>query len=130
MHQLKQWKGMIVNMNILEQTDLSGKWDFIPENGEHTKIIVPGGGWLKQGFDCEAATYETRVSIPDILPDQSVFIKIGAVNHFAEYFIGEDEQSLQKIHEEVTAFTPQTVDLTAYVKPGQEYLLRINVRAW
>jgi len=117
-------------LNTLTTVDLSGRWGFVPENGEQTTINVPGGGWLNQGFDCEAATYETHISVPDILPDQSVFLELGAVNHIAAYYIGKDENALQKIHEEVTAFTPQCVDLTPYVQAGQSYLLRVDVRAY
>lgn len=112
------------------EANLAGMWSFTPENGKKTQIKVPGGGWLKQGFDCEAGTYERYITIPDTGMEQVVRLELGAVNHSAEYFIGRDEASLVKIYEEVTAFTPQTVDLTGYVQPGENYLLRIFVRAF
>ena len=119
-------------MNTIKEIDLAGQWDFVPENGvgEQLTIQVPGGGWLKQGLDCEAAVYKRSIYIPDILPGQSVFIHLGAVNHIAAYYIGENENELKKIHEEVTAFTPQLVDLTPHVKAGRHYLLQIHVRAF
>ncbi len=110
--------------------DLSGTWDFTPENGPKTTITVPGGGWLKQGFACEAGIYETRIRIPDSDRPQAYRLVLDAVNHQAEYFLGDHAAGLQKIHEEITAFTPQVVDLTPHVRPGQSYLLRIAVRAW
>jgi hypothetical protein len=111
-------------------SDLSGIWSFTPENGAKTTITVPGGGWLKQGFACEAGAYETRIAIPDGGRPQATRLELGAVNHHATYYLGVDEHALRKIHEEVTAFTPQVVDLTPHVRPGQSYLLRIAVRAW
>lgn len=110
--------------------DLSGDWSFAPEGGRQTVIRVPGGGWLKQGFDCEAGTYERRITVPDSGRPQSVFLELGAVNHLAEVLIGQDESSLQLIHSEVTAFTPQSADLTAHVEAGGSYLIRIFVRAY
>ena len=117
-------------MNPLVSIDLSGRWGFTPENGNKTTILVPGGGWLKQGFDCEAGIYETELEIPDIGRPAAITLELGAVNHIAEYFIGEDESSLKKIYEEVTAFTAQRVNVTPYVGQGGKYLLRIKVRAW
>ena len=52
-------------MHILREQNLAGLWDFTPEDGVRTMIRVPGGGWLKQGFDCEAGLYETWITIPD-----------------------------------------------------------------
>ena len=118
-------------MNPLVETSLHGTWTFIPENGSPAKIQVPGGGWLKQGFDCEAGTYETTITIPDSSRPQSVWLELGAVNHIAEYSLcGLEEDVFVKIHKEVTAFTPQCVDLTPHVLPGKSYHLRIFVRAY
>lgn len=117
-------------MNAIKKVNLEGSWDFTPENGEKQQIKVPGGGWLKQGFVCEAGTYETWIKIPDTGRPQVVKLELGAVNHIAEYYIGKDENSLEKIYEEVTAFTPQAVELTKHVEAGKTYLLRIFVRAY
>jgi len=111
-------------MNPLIEINLMEKWRFTPENGDISEINI-SGGWLKQGFDCEAGIYERYIEIPDINYPAVIKLEFGAVNHYAEYYIDEI-----KIHEEVTAFTPQIVDLTAYVKPGRKYLLRIFVRAF
>lgn len=117
-------------MNGIKELSLAGKWYFTPEDGKKKQIEVPGGGWLKQGFDCEAGTYETRIKIPDSGRTQTVILELEAVNHIAEYYIGENEESLEKIYEEVTAFTPQKIDLTKYVQPGKSYLLKIFIRAY
>jgi len=118
-------------MNPIMETSLHGTWTFTPENGITTDIQVPGGGWLKQDFDCEAGTYETIIAIPDSGRPQAVRLELGAVNHIAEYSLcGLDEDVFVKIHEEVTAFTPQVVDLTPHVLPGKTYRLRIFVRAY
>jgi hypothetical protein len=114
----------------LEEVDLAGAWDFRPQGGAWRKIQVPAGGWLKQGVDCEAATYQRRIRIPDSSRPQVVRLELGAVNHLAEYSIGPDESSLRPIGRQFTAFTPQVVDLTPHVEPGREYLLRVFVRAF
>lgn len=119
-----------MNAEVLAEVNLAGPWEFTPEGGVPTTIQVPGGGWLKQGFSCEAGTYARWLTVPDVHWPQSVWLELGAVNHHAEYFIGLDEGSEEKIHEEVTAFTPQHVDLTPFVRPGQSYYLRIFVRAF
>lgn len=119
-----------MGLERLCEVNLAGEWRFEPEGGKSTVIQLPGGGWLKQGFDCEAGTYERRITIPDSGQPQTVRLELGAVNHLAEVFIGRNEDTLAKIHKEVTAFTPQQVDLTPYVEPGGDYLLRIFVRAY
>ena len=116
-------------MNPIIETDISGEWKFTPENGSQFEVLL-SGGWLKQGFDCEAGTYERYIDIPDTKFPSVIKIELGAVNHYAEYYIGETEDTLVKIYSEVTAFTPQTADLTPYVKQGCRYLLRIFVRAF
>ncbi len=117
-------------MKAICETNLAGTWAFRPEGGEPTTLQVPGGGWLKQGLDCEAGTYERWITIPDVGRPQVTRLELGAVNHYAEYYLGQDEQSLSRIYDEVTAFTPQVVDLTPHVRPGRIYLLRIFVRAY
>lgn len=117
-------------MSILIEKDLAGKWDFTPENGIRTSIQVPGGGWLKQGFDCEAGLYETWITIPDSGQPQATRLELGAVNHHAAIYLGQDDNSLAKIADEVTAFTPMIINLTPFVQPGRTYRLRIDVRAF
>jgi len=117
-------------MNPLIEVDLAGEWRFTPEGGETTAIQVPGGGWLKQGFDCEAAVYERWVSIPDTGGPQVTRLELGAVNHEATYSFGTSPQDLRPIGSDVTAFTPQVIDLTPHVTPGRDYFLSIAVRAY
>lgn len=117
-------------MNPIIVKDLAGEWDFMPEGGKPARIRVPGGGWLKQGFQCEAGVYEHRITIPNSGHLQTTRLELGAVNHIAEYLLGKGPDSLHPITTEVTAFTPQSIDLTPYVKPGESYLLRIAVRAY
>jgi len=119
-------------MNPVIEIDLAGEWRFTPEGGETTVIRVPGGGWLKQGFDCEAAVYERRVRVPDLGTGgpQVTRLEFAAVNHEATYFLGTSPEDLRPVASEVTAFTPQVVDLTPHVTPGGDYLLRVAVRAY
>ena len=122
--------GLCRPSDVLAELNLAGTWEFQPEGGAWTQIQVPGGGWLKQGFDCEAGTYQTWIKIPRKAKSRTVRLELGAVNHLAEYSIGRDESSLKRIGSEVTAFTGQVVDLTPHVEPGGRYLLRVFVRAY
>ena len=112
-------------MKRIYDADLSGLWQFTPEGGEKRTIAVPGGGWLKQGIDCEAGTYETTIYVPDTGSPQVTILELGAVNHLAKCYLND-----ALIHEEVTAFTPQNIDLTDHVTPGQSYCLKLFVRAF
>lgn len=116
-------------MSAIKILDLSGVWTFTPENGSSTSIEVPGGGWRKQGFNCDAAVYERIIDIPWEAEGNVVRLEIGAVNHYAAYYIAGMQGEFQKVYEEVTAFTNQFVDLTAFVKAGERYRLRIEVRS-
>lgn len=117
------------DINTVKEINLAGTWDFTPEDGEKQAIEVPAGGWLKQGFTCDFGTYERYITIPKVENPGVTRLELEAVNHLAEYYLGEDENNLRKIHSEVTAFTPQSVDLTPHVQPGKTYLLRIFVRS-
>lgn len=117
-------------MNRLFDVDLSGVWRFTPENGKTQPLSVPGGGWLKQGIDCEAGTYETEITVPDSGQSQVTRLELGAVNHLLRCYIGEVGQQPALIHEEITAFTPQIIDLTGAVQPGKTYCLKLFVRAY
>ncbi|HEX8105600.1 MAG TPA: hypothetical protein VF533_23490, partial [Solirubrobacteraceae bacterium] len=103
--------------------DLAGRWDFTPRGGARTTIAVPGGGWYKQGFDVPAATYERRIEVPDVAPDQVTALELGAVNHEATVSVDG-----RRVGTQTTSYTPQTWDLSAFVRPGGTHVLRIDVR--
>ncbi|MDX2186594.1 MAG: glycoside hydrolase family 2 TIM barrel-domain containing protein [Opitutaceae bacterium] len=112
------------------EIDLSGEWNFVPENGVQSAIRVPGGGWLKQGFTCESGVYERWITIPKEAEGRVVRLELGAVNHELEGWIGEDVASLASFYRETTAFTGQDLDLTPHVQAGKRYLIRLAVRAF
>ncbi|MGA2866929.1 MAG: glycoside hydrolase family 2 TIM barrel-domain containing protein [Verrucomicrobiota bacterium] len=122
--------GILAPSRPLHEVELSGVWDFRPEGGSWRSIRVPGGGWLKQGFDCESALYQRRIRVPHGPAGQVVRLELGAVNHVTDCFLGGDEASLKKIGSDVTAFTPQVFDLTPHVRPGGDFLLRLAIRAY
>lgn len=120
----------MIERETLWTRDLAGTWAFEPEGGASAAIAVPGGGWLRQGFRCEAGVYEHTLDIPDLGRPAALVLELGAVNHRLECFVGPEGGPLAKIHDEVTAFTGQAVDLTPHVKPGDRIRLRLAVRAW
>jgi hypothetical protein len=52
---------------------IAGTWSFTPAGGALTKIQVPGGGWIKQGFAPASATYQTEITIPNFGAPQTTF---------------------------------------------------------
>jgi len=120
----------MIEFETIHDIDLAGAWAFAPEGSEPGSIEVPGGGWLRQGFRCEAGVYERVIEIPNLSRPAAFILELGAVNHRLECFVGPEGGTLAKIHDEVTAFTGQAVDLTPHVQPGQRARLRLAVRAW
>jgi hypothetical protein len=103
--------------------DLAGTWAFTPQGAAKTTIEVPGGGWYKQGFDTPRAVYEREIEVPDVLRDQVVTLELGAVNHEATVYVDDE-----KVGTDLTSFTPQSFDLTRFVRPGGTHRLRIDVK--
>ena len=102
---------------------LAGQWDFTPTGGTATKIQVPGGGWVKQGFTASSATYKTTITVPDSGAPQTTLLELGAVNHEATLMVGS-----MMVGTNMTAFTPSVFDLTRFVTPGQSYPITLLVR--
>ena len=68
-------------VRIGEQTaSLEGAWTFTPAGGTATTILVPGGGWLAQGFRVSGARYARTLSVPSLGVAQATLIELGAVN--------------------------------------------------
>src|SRR5436190_9822406 len=68
----------------IASVDLSGTWSFTPTGRGATSIVVPGGGWYKQGFtDVNEAVYSRSITVPDSGQPQAVWVEFGAVNHQA-----------------------------------------------
>src|SRR3954453_2805573 len=60
----------------LQSVDLSGSWSFTPAGQGTTSIMVPGGGWYKQGFtNVGQAVYSRTITVPDSGQPQSVWIE-------------------------------------------------------
>jgi hypothetical protein len=102
---------------------LAGQWDFTPTGSAAAKIQVPGGGWLKQGFNTSAATYRTTVMIPNSGGPQTTLLEFGAVNHEATLTIGNTV-----VGTTMTSYTPSVFDITRYVTPGQPATVSVLVR--
>jgi Glycosyl hydrolases family 2, TIM barrel domain/Glycosyl hydrolases family 2 len=104
-------------------TSIAGQWDFTPQGGTATKIQVPGGGWIKQGFTAPSGTYSTTISVPDSGAPQTTLLEFGAINHQATLTLGGTVVATN-----MTAFTPSVFDVTRLVSPGRQYPISILVR--
>lgn len=103
--------------------DLSGIWNFDPDNGPVTNIAVPGGGWLRQGFTCTEADYEKIITVTNIGQPQVTRLEFGAVNYQADLFIDGTP-----IATSVQSYTPASFDITDFVTPGSNYTIRVHVK--
>jgi len=101
---------------------IAGQWDFTPVGGAATKIQVPGGGWIKQGFSPASATYATTVMIPNAGAPQTTLLEFGAVNHQAVLTVDG-----KMVGTNMTAFTPSVFDVTRFVTPGQPAAISLVV---
>lgn len=103
---------------------LSGRWGFQPNDGSATTIQVPGGGWVKQGHQNTAqATYTRRVSVPNVVAGQVVKLELGAVNHEATLSVDG-----RRVGTQLTSFTPQSWDVSRFVRPGGTHELKLDVK--
>ena len=58
--------GLAAGNAAIASVDLSGTWSFTPAGRAATSIVVPGGGWYKQGFtDVNEAVYSRSITVPD-----------------------------------------------------------------
>ena len=108
----------------LASVDLSGSWSFTPAGQGTTSIMVPGGGWYKQGFtNVGEAVYSRSITVPDSGQPQSVWIEFGVVNHQATLSVDG-----RVVGTQTTAFTPSKFDITAYVTPGTTHTISVDVK--
>jgi beta-galactosidase/beta-glucuronidase len=108
----------------LQSVDLSGSWSFTPAGQGTTSIMVPGGGWYKQGFtNVGEAVYSRSITVPDSGQPQSVWIEFGVVNHQATLSVDG-----RVVGTQTTSFTPSKFDITAYVTPGSTHTISVDVK--
>jgi hypothetical protein len=101
---------------------LEGMWDFTPSGGQAGKIQVPGGGWVKQGFNTTSGTYATQITVPDSGTAQTVLIEFGAVNFQSTLSIDG-----MMVGTNTTSFTPSVFDITKFAKPGMQQSIQVLV---
>ncbi len=116
----------------VQTVDLSGTWNFTPLHpaAAQTTILVPGGGWYKQGFTTtQEALYSRQITIPNSGAPQVTQLAFGAVNNQATVTISGPglPAAGQLVATNMTAFMPSTFDLTPYVTPGQTYTISVDV---
>jgi hypothetical protein len=112
-----------VAANPIQTVNLSGTWNFDPDNGPPTTVQVPGGGWKKQGSNANEADYSRSITIPNLGQPQVTKIKFGAVNYQADLFVNETF-----VASSTQSHTPATFDLTNHVTPGSSYTVRLHVK--
>ncbi|MGW3993128.1 RICIN domain-containing protein [Amycolatopsis sp. NPDC004772] len=121
---VSQVDGVAAGNGALGSVDLAGTWSFTPAGRATTSIIVPGGGWYKQGFtDVTEAVYARSVTVPDSGQPQSVWIEFGAVNHQATLSVDG-----RVVATRTTAFTPSEFDITAFAAPGSTHTISVAVK--
>ncbi|MFG2003918.1 glycoside hydrolase family 2 TIM barrel-domain containing protein [Spirillospora sp. NPDC048911] len=139
--------GGVSGARPLAQVDLAGTWDFTPlkntvctgeparpttgpmtcvdspVSGVRTTIQVPGGGWLKQGWDkLSKAVYSRTVTVPKVGGAQATRLDFGAVNHRATVQVDG-----RTVGSNTTAYTASVFDLTPFVRPGGRHRIDVTV---
>ena len=129
--------------------DLSGTWDFTPvtttecvgggrfgtttgpmtctsspADGTRTTIQVPGGGWVKQGFDdVSEAVYSRTIRVPYVSGGQVTKLEFGAINHEATVRVDG-----RVVGTQTTSYTTSTFDISGFVRPGATHLIEVSVK--
>jgi len=132
----------------LAQVDLASDtaWTLSIDGGPSRTIKVPGGGYnsdrqdkpliemsVPTGFhsdpgrqavkDC--VVYQRSITIPKVNDRQVTLVEFGAVNHGAEVsLVDAGTETLVATH--VGPLMPFAADLTHFVTPGRQYLLRVK----
>jgi hypothetical protein len=104
-------------------TSIAGTWDFTPSGGAKQTIMVPGGGWLKQGITTSSGTYANQITIPDSGAAQSTLIEFGAANFQSTLSVDGKEVATN-----TTSFTPSVFDVTKFVTPGKQHAISVLVK--
>ncbi len=102
-------------------------WIFKPEGGDWKPIEVPAGGWRKQGYNCDAGTYRTTLTLPAHRDGDRVRLVFDAINFGAKISAGRDEASLQPIAEHVDGWVPVGADLTSLAAREEKLLVQVEV---
>ncbi len=98
---------------LREQVSLNGQW---PQGG---KVPV----YDSQNSAFKTRTYERAVTVPAAWKNRRVKLDFGAVNHWCEAFVDG-----QKVGEHNGAWIPFSFDITRWVRPGQSFTLRLEVK--
>ena len=103
---------------------LAGTWTFTPSGAAATTIMVPGGGWVAQGFrSVNQARYQRMATVPDLGRAQATYLEFGAINHEATLTVDSTMVGTQ-----TTSFTPSVFDVTSAVKPGMSHSFIVDVK--
>ncbi len=132
----------------LTEVDLASDtaWTLSIDGAVPRPIKVPGGGYnsdrqdppliemsVPTGFHDDPGrqavkdyvVYQRSVTIPEMSPRQVTLVEFGAGNHGAEVFlVNGDRETLVATH--LGPLMPFTADLTHFVTPGRQYLLKVK----
>ena len=105
-------------------------WTLRCDDGPARPIKVPGGGW---NSDLQSpriqvlqdvkdhVLYERKITVPQMMPEQAVELRFGAVTYGCEVFL--DGRKVGEHHGPQVAFE---IDLTGAATPGKEQVLQVK----
>ncbi len=108
------------------EISLNGTWNFTPENSTTQNIVVPDYWDAHSQFsDVDRAVYERKVFIPGNSEWENKIIQIEfeGVNFIAAIYINN-----KLVDTHTGGWIPFTVDITKYVKAGESFLLKVDVK--
>lgn len=105
---------------------LNGTWKFKPSGHEQSTITVPDYWDTFAEFkQVKEADYEREITVPDSREWQNKVLKLEfeGVNFIATVYVNNKE-----VGTHTGGWTPFSIDITGYVKPGETFVLKVNVK--
>jgi beta-galactosidase/beta-glucuronidase len=105
---------------------LNGRWNFTPDGEKQSTITVPDYWDAVPDFRrVKQADYERQVTIPNTPEWQNKVLKLDfeGVNFITTVFVNN-----QEVGSHVGGWVPFSVDISGYVKPGETFVLKVNVK--
>jgi hypothetical protein len=105
-------------------------WTLRCDDGPARPIKVPGGGWNSDQQSPriqvlqdvkDFVVYERKISVPQVMPEQAIELRFGAVTYGCEVFL--DGKKVGEHHGPQVAFE---MDLKPFATPGKEQTLQVK----
>lgn len=101
---------------------LDGRWEFTPLGSLPTTIAVPEFWDAAPGFSTRRARYQRQVTVPDEWAGKRIRVEFLGVSYVAHVYVNGT-----LVGRHVGAWTPFGFDISSLVRPGETFLLAVDV---